>query len=65
MKFSLVSSIGGVERVVATTEGGNHVINIYTNSEVKATVLGANGKVLFSDTLSADTSIGFPLVFTS
>ena len=60
VKFSLVSSIGGVERVVATTEGGNHVINIYTNSEVKATVLGANGKVLFSDTLSADTSIGFP-----
>lgn len=60
VKFSLASSIGGVERVVATAEGGNHVINIYTNSEVKATVLGANGKVLFSDTLSADTSIGFP-----
>ena len=60
VKFSLASSICGFERVVATAEGGNHVINIYTNSEVKATVLGANGKVLFSDTLSADTSIGFP-----
>ena len=58
--FSLASSINGTERVVATAEGGNHKINIYTNSPVKATVVGANGKILFTDTLSADTSLGFP-----
>lgn len=58
--FSLASSINGTERVVATAEGGNHKINIYTNSPVKATVVGANGKILFTDTLSADTTLGFP-----
>ena len=60
VKFALASSIGGVERTMATAEGGNHEINIYTDSEVKATVLGANGKVLFSDTVSTNTSINLP-----
>ncbi|GAB6977052.1 hypothetical protein JCM15124A_19590 [Prevotella falsenii] len=60
VKFSVASTIDGVERVVATAEGGNHEINIYTGTPVKTTVVGANGKVLFSDTLSDDTSIGLP-----
>lgn len=60
VKFDVVASVAGVERTIATVEGGNHVINIYTSNQIKATIVGANGKVLYSDTVSADTSLGFP-----
>lgn len=60
VKFSLTSAVEGVQSVTATAEGRKHEIAIFTNSEVKATVLGANGKVLFSDTVAADTAISLP-----
>ena len=60
MKFDVAASVAGVERTIATVEGGNHVINIHTSKPFKATIVGANGKVLYSDTVSADTSLGFP-----
>lgn len=60
VKFALVTAIDGAKRVTATAEGGNHEITITTDCEVKTTVLGANGKVLFNDTVAADTAISLP-----
>lgn len=60
VKFALSTAINGVQQVTATAEGGKHEVNIFTNNEVKVTILGANGKVLFSEILSSDTTVSLP-----
>jgi hypothetical protein len=60
VKFALSTAINGVQQVTATAEGGKHEVNIFTNNEVKVTILGANGKVLFSENLSSDTTVSLP-----